>query len=238
MGDVDGGEDLEIRAPPDGGAGALLIGGLDLKGLLLGAYNLALLEVQRVLVAVAPDGDIHVLRGVLGGARAQAIGAEREVVVAALVVVVLAAGVELAEDELPVEALLGGVPVQRAAAAVVLDLDGLVGEGGEGDQLAKALARFVNRVGEDLEGGVRAAVEAVRAKDDGGTQADAFLVLELTDAVVAIVCGALCHARSLGAPLPAPGPHRACVLVATPAPRRDAPAAASSCVWGRVIWFR
>ena len=198
VGDADRGEDLQVRTPLDGGAGAVAIGGLDLERLLLGTHDLALLEVKGVLVAVAPDRDVHVLGGVLGRAGAQAIGAEREVVVAALVVVVFAASVELAEDELPVKALLGGVPVERAAAAVILDLDGAVAEGSEGDQVAVALARLVDRVGQDLEGGVRAAVEPVRAEDDGGAQAYALLVLELTDAVVAIVCGVLCHARSLG----------------------------------------
>lgn len=64
--------------------------------------------MQRVLVAVAPNRDVHVFGGVLGRARAQAVGAEREVVVAALVIVVFAAGVELAKDEFPVKALLGG----------------------------------------------------------------------------------------------------------------------------------
>ena len=177
-----------------------LVGGLDQQGLLLGAHDLALLEVQGVLVAVAPDRDVHVLGGVLGRARAQAVGAEREVVIATAVVVVFAAGVELAEDELPVKALLGGVPVERAAAAVVLHLDGAVSEGGEGDQLAVALASLVDRVGQDFEGGVGAAVETVRAEDDGGTKADALLVLELANAVVAIVCGVLCHTRSSGAP--------------------------------------
>ena len=50
-------------------------------------------------------------------------------------------------------------------------------------------------------GGMRAAVESVRAKDDGGAQAYALLVLELTNTVVTIVCGVFCHARSLDTPL-------------------------------------
>ena len=66
VGDVDRGKDLEVRTPFDGGTGALFIGGFDLKRLLLGPYNLALLEVQGVLVAVAPDRDVHVFGGVLG----------------------------------------------------------------------------------------------------------------------------------------------------------------------------
>ena len=201
VGDADGGKDLKIGAPLDGGAGTVLVAGLNLERLLFGADDLALLKVQGVLVAVAPNRDVHVLGCVLGRARAQAVGAEREVVVAALVVVVFATCVELAKDELPVKALLGGVPVERAAAAVVLYLNGAIAKGGKGDELAVALARLVNGVGQDLEGGMRATVESVRAKDDGGAQAYALLVLELADTVVTIVCGVFCHTRSLGAPL-------------------------------------
>ena len=201
VGNADRGKDLKIGAPLDGGAGAVLVAGLNLECLLLGADDFALLKVQGVFVAVAPDGDVHVLGSVLGRAGAQAVGAEREVVVAALVVIVFAAGVELAKDEFPVKALLGRVPVERAAAAVVLYLDRAIAKGGKGDELAVALARLVNGVGQDLEGGVRATIEAVRAKDDGGAQAYALLVLELADTVVTIVCGVFCHTRSLGAPL-------------------------------------
>ena len=201
VGNADRGKDLKIGAPLDGGAGAVLVAGLNLECLLFGADDLALFKVQRVLVAVAPNRDVHVLGGVLSRARAQAVGAEREVVVAALVVVILAAGVELAKDEFPVKALLGGIPVERAAAAVVLYLNGAIAKGGKGDELAVALARLVNGVGQDLEGGMRAAIESVRAKDDGGAQTYALLVLELADTVVTIVCGVFCHTRSLGAPL-------------------------------------
>ena len=201
VGDADGGKDLKIGAPFDGGAGTVLVAGLNLECLLFGADDLALLKVQGVLVAVAPNRDVHVFGSVLSRTGAQAVGAEREVVVAALVVVVFATCVELAKDELPVKALLGGVPVERAAAAVVLYLNGTIAKGGKGDELAVALARLVNGVGQDLEGGMRAAVESVRAKDDGGAQAYALLVLELADTVVTIVCGVFCHTRSLGAPL-------------------------------------
>ena len=201
VGDADGGKDLKIGTPLNGGAGAILAAGLNLECLLFGTDDLALLKVQGVLVAVAPDSDVHVLGGVLGRARTQAVGTEREVVVAALVVVVLAAGVELAKDELPVKALLGRVPVERAAAAVVLYLNGAIAKGGKGDELAVALARLVHGVGQDLEGGVRATIESVRAKDNGGAQTYALLVLELADTVVTIVCGVFCHTRSLGAPL-------------------------------------
>ena len=199
--DANRGKDLKVGAPLDGGAGTVLVAGLNLECLLLGADNLALLKVQGALVAVTLNRDVHVFGGVLGRAGAQAVGAEREVVVATLVVVILAAGVELAKDELPVKALLGGVPVERAATAVVLYLNRAIAKSGEGDELAVALARLVNGVGQDLEGGMRTTVESVRAKDDGGAQAYALLVLELADTVVTIVCGVFCHTRSLGAPL-------------------------------------
>ena len=201
VGDTDGGKDLKIGTPLDGGAGAVLVTGFNLECLLFGADDLTLLKVQGVLVTVTPNRDVHVLGSVLGRTGAQAVGAEREVVVAALVVVVLAAGVELAKDELPVKALLGRVPVERAATAVILYLNGAISKGGEGDKFAVALACLVNGVRQDLEGGMRAAVESVRAKDDGGAQAYALLVLELADTVVTIVCGVFCHTRSLGAPL-------------------------------------
>ena len=48
--------------------------------------------MQGVLVTVTPNRDVHVLGSVLGRTGAQAVGAEREVVVAALVVVVFATG--------------------------------------------------------------------------------------------------------------------------------------------------
>ena len=169
FGNVDGGEYFQVWAPLDGGAGANLVGGLNLEGLLLGAHHLALLEVKGILVAITPYRDVHVFGGVLGCARTQAIGAERVVVVTALVVAVLAACVELAEDEFPVKALFGRVPIKRAAATVILHLDGAVAEGGQGDQVAVALTCLVDRVGKNLEGSMRTAIKAVRSEDDGRT---------------------------------------------------------------------
>ena len=137
-----------------------------------------------------------------------------------MVVVVFAARVQLAEHQFPVEALLGGVPVKRAAAAIVLHLDGAVGEGGEGDQIAVALARLIDRVRQDLERGVSAAVKAVGAEYDCRTKAYALLVLQLADAVVTVIDRAFCHTvlsllvfplrcvyRKLPQGLPAPQQH-------------------------------
>ena len=82
--------------------------------------------MQGVFVPVAPDGHVHIARGILRRARAEAVEAEGVFVVVAVQVVVLAAGVELAVHELPVEALFLGVIVHRAAAAHVLYFDAVV----------------------------------------------------------------------------------------------------------------
>ena len=169
FGNVDGGEYFQVWAPLDSGAGANLVSGLNLEGLLLGTHHLALLEVKGILVAITPYRDVHVFGGVLGCARTQAIGAERVVVVATLVVAVLAACVELAEDEFPVEALFGRVPIKRAATTVVFHLNGAVAEGGQGNQVAIALTCLVDRVGKNLEGGMRTAIKTVRSENDGRT---------------------------------------------------------------------
>ena len=152
--------------------------------------------MKRVLVTVAPDGDVHVLGSVLRGARSQTVGTQREIVVTALIVVVFSTRVQLAEDELPVEALLRGIPVQRAPATVVFDLDGPIGESSEDDEIAVTLASLVHRVGKNLKGRMSAAVKTVRAEYDGGAQTNALLVLQLTNAVVAVIGRGVCHVRS------------------------------------------
>ena len=110
-------------------------------------YRLALLEVELVLEAVPPDSDIHVGGGVLRGTGAKAVQAKRILVVAVPVVVVFAAGVELAEDQLPVPLLLFLVPVDGTASPLVLHLDTVVQVAGEGDETAVALPGLVDGVG-------------------------------------------------------------------------------------------
>ncbi len=191
--DVDVRKDLDVRPPADRGAGLLPVGRLGDQLLPLFAAGLALFEVQGVFLLVAPDRHVHVLGGVLRGAGAESVKAEGVFVIAAVGVFVLAARVELAEHELPVEALFHGIPVQRAAAAEVLHLDGLVLKVSKRDQVAVALPRLVNGVGEDLKNGVLAAVQPVGAEDDARALAHAVCALELGDAVVAVLCRAFCH---------------------------------------------
>ena len=184
--DVDVGEDLQVREPARHRAGLLPVRRALAQLLARLAHHAALFKAQVVAEAVAPHRHVHVAGGVLRRAGAQPVQAEGEAVVAAVVVVILAAGVELAVDKLPVPALLPAVPVQRAAAAEVLDLDAPVPVIGQDDQVAVALPRFVDGVGEDLEHRVLAAVQPVRAEDHARTKPDPVRALELRDAVIAV----------------------------------------------------
>jgi len=126
-GNVDIGKHVEVGQPARARAGfAAAVGRLDPELIALFAHGLAAFKVQGVFVPVAPDGHVHIARGILRRARAEAVEAEGVFVVVAVQVVVLAAGVELAVHELPVEALFLGVIVHRAAAAHVLDFDTVV----------------------------------------------------------------------------------------------------------------
>ena len=105
----------------------------------------------------------------MGGASAQTVEPQGVFIVVAAVVVVFSAGVQLAENQLPVELLLALVPVQRTAAALVLHFDGAVRVPGDGDEGAVALARLVDGVGEDLKDRVLAAVQPVGPENNTGT---------------------------------------------------------------------
>ena len=147
-GDVDVGKHVEIGQPARERAGLLAaVGRLDLQLLALFAGDLPALKVEGIFVPVAPDGHIHVARGVLRGAGAEAVEAQRKFIVAARIVVIFAARVQLAENQLPVVAALLLVPIHRAAASEVLDLDRAVGVARHDHQIAVALARFVDGVG-------------------------------------------------------------------------------------------
>ena len=182
LGDIDVGEDLEIGLPAEDGAGGLAVG----RFLFHFADELALFKVEGVFIAVAADGGVEVFGRILRGAGAEAVEAEGEFVVAAGIVLIFAARVELAEDELPVVPPLFFVPVDGTAAAEVLDLDGMVGKAGDQDLFAVALARLVDGVGEDLKDGVLAALEAVGAEDDRRPQPDAVCALQRRDGLVSV----------------------------------------------------
>ena len=189
-GDIDIGKHVQVRQPADGGACTLSIAGL-FADLQL-ARDLAALKVQPVLLPVAPHGHVHIAGGVLGGAGTQAVQAQRELVVLAVLVVVLAAGVQLTEHQLPVVASLFFVPVHRAAPALVLHLDGPVGEPGHGDELAVAAPGLVDGVGQYLEYRVLAALQPIGAKDDAGTLPYPVRPFQTGDTFI-IISRFLCH---------------------------------------------
>ena len=85
--------------------------------------------------AIAVDIRRHPLTGVLGGAQAQTVQAEAEIIVATALGI-FAAGVQLAKDQIPVPALLRLIVIDRNAAAEVLDLDDMVREQRDIDAVA------------------------------------------------------------------------------------------------------
>ena len=145
--------------------------------------------------------DVHIFRAVLRRAGAESVQTEREGVGgAAAVVVVFAAGVEFAENELPVVPLFFLVVAERNAATEVLDLDRPIEEDRDDNGIAETLARLVDGVRQDLEEGVFASLEPVGTEDDGGATAHPVGALELRDALVVILGVVLLFGRH-GIPL-------------------------------------
>ena len=147
---------LIVGLPVDDAAGTAALVGL----LLQAAHVLALFEVEVVMKAVAVDIGGHPGRGVLGGAQAQAIQAQAELVVV-LALTVFAARVHLTEQQLPVVAALAVVPVHGHTAAKILHDHAAVLAAGHIDGIAVAIAGFIDGVGDDLKNRVGAALHAV-----------------------------------------------------------------------------
>ncbi len=104
-------------------------------------------EAHEMLLAVAPDGEIE-----LGGERiddrdADAMQAARHLVG---VLVELSAGMELRHDDFGGRDAFAFVDLGRDAAPIVLDSDRAVGVQGDGDLVAEARERLVDRVVHDL----------------------------------------------------------------------------------------
>ena len=103
-----------------------------------------------IVEAVAVDVGGHPLTGILGGAQAQTVQAQAEIIVAAALGV-FAAGVQLAKDQVPVPSLLGLVVVNGDAAAKILDLDDVVREQRDIDAVAVAVACLIDGVGNNFK---------------------------------------------------------------------------------------
>ena len=187
--DGDVGENLGVGLPADDRAGALA-----LERLLLQAADVpALFEVEVIVEAVAVDVGGHPLTGILGGAQAQTVQAQTEIIVAAALGV-FAAGIQLAKDQVPVPALLGLVVVNGDAAAKILDLDDVVREQRDIDAVAVAVACLIDGVGNNFKNGMSAALDTVGAEDDRRAFSHTVRALQLADAVIAVFLLFFCHA--------------------------------------------
>ena len=143
LGNVYIGKHLKVGLPADGGAGLFAVCRAYGELLSLPPDHLAFFEVQLVFIPVAPDRNVHVLRRILRCTGAETVQAEGVFVILTLVVGIFAAGIQLAENKLPVISLFVSVPVDRTASAEVLDLYGLVGIAGHCYNIAVSLAGLV-----------------------------------------------------------------------------------------------
>jgi hypothetical protein len=186
-GDADVRKHVQVRQPVDAGAGLALLAVGQGAGLHL-AHDFAPFKVQGILLALPPHGYIHVA----AGAGAQAVEAQGKLIVFAVFVVIFAAGVQLAEYQLPVVASLFFVPVHRAAPAHVLHLDGEVGKTGDGNEPPVTLPGLVDGVGQYFKYSVLTALQAVGAEDDPRALAYPIRTLEAGNAFV-VVAFFRCH---------------------------------------------
>ena len=79
--------------------------------------------MQVKFKAVTQDFDIHIFRAVLCRTSAQSVQAERIFIIAAVIVIILSAGIKLTEYEFPIITFFLFVIVNGNTPAEVLDLD-------------------------------------------------------------------------------------------------------------------
>ena len=103
-------------------------------------------KMERVLHAVAVNLHIHIFGCILCRAKAQTVESKRVFVAFALIRLVFAACVQLAEYQLPIVPALALVKIDRNSAAKVLDLNGLVAVTRDQDFISMTLARFVDGI--------------------------------------------------------------------------------------------
>ena len=153
---VDLRKDLLVRLPVEERAGLFPVCGL----LFQAAHVPALFKMEIIPVAVPADGGVKEFRGILGGAGAQTVQAQGILVVFAILTV-FAAGVHLAEHQLPVVALLPFIIIHGAATAEVLHLHAEVLIAGDNDGVTIALSGLIDGVGENLKNRVLAALQVI-----------------------------------------------------------------------------
>ena len=156
------GKHLNVRLPTNPSTGVLLF----VRLLLQAALVFAVGKVEGVVHPVPPNVYVHVLRRILGGTKTQAVQAQRILVAFVGIVVVLAAGVQLTEYQLPIIPTFIGVKVHRDASPKVLYLHGTIVVACNKNAIAVALSGFVDGVGENLKNRMFAALQSVGAKNN------------------------------------------------------------------------
>ena len=174
-GDENGGflEDFGVGLEADVGAGAAGFAD-DLEFF----HGLAALELHVVDGAAAGNLDLEPLGDGVDALGADAVGAAGEFIAA---LAVFAAGVEGGEDHLDAGDFVGGVDVDRDAAAVVADADGAVDVDVDLDAGAEVGEMFVDGVVEDFGNAVVEGPLVGAADIHAGLLADGFEALEFAE---------------------------------------------------------
>jgi len=184
------GEDLRIRPERDGRAG--LAGASYLVQLV---HGLAALEADLVFLAVAAHVHDHP-----GGKRVYDRDADAMEAAGHLVATIaeLAAGMEDGKDHLDGGHLLGLVALDGDAAAVVDDLDGVIGPDKDLDVIAEAGKCLVHGIVHHLVYQMMESERAGRADVHAGAFADCLESLQDLDGVCTVVLlfGSVCHMLS------------------------------------------
>ena len=175
-------EHLFVRLPVKNGAGLFPVGGFFFQA----AHISALFKVQIIPEAIPADGSVKKLRGVLGGAGAQAVQAQGVLVVLS-VFPVFAAGIHFTEYQLPVEPLFLFVVVHRAATAKVLHFHRKVLIPGDNHRIAVTLSGFVDGVGQNFKHCMLTAFQIIGAKDNRRAFSHPFFPFQHGNAGIAIL---------------------------------------------------
>ncbi len=152
---------------------------LDRAGLLLPDRGLgqatdiiAFFEVQIIAEAIAHHRYVEVFGSILGGTGAQAIETEAELIMVPADIVVFAASIQFAVDQLPIVAVFLLIEIERNAATLVFDLERSVAVALDLDQVAMSFPGLVDGIRQDLEKGMLAALQVVGTKNNTWPEAD------------------------------------------------------------------
>ena len=184
---VDGGLSEDLGVGPEGDRGAGVIGSANLVQLLTG---FSLLEGDLVFLAIAAHVHPHARGQRVHNRHAHAVQAAGHLVPLAAE---LAAGVQNGQDDLDRGDLLLGMLVDRDAAPVVGDGDGVIGVNGHLDMAAVTGQRLVDGVVDHLANKMVQAARARRADVHARTLADRLKPFEDLNVRAVVMIRFCCH---------------------------------------------